>query len=692
MAFDGSPARTAKCAMFHKVLIANRAEIACRITRTAHRLGIKVAAVYSDADAGARHVRLADEAWSLGGGPAADTYLQAEKIVRAAKEAGAEAVHPGYGFLSENATFAAACAAAGVVFIGPPVAAIEAMGSKSAAKSRMQVAGVPTLPGYHGDEQTADALERRANELGFPLIIKPSGGGGGKGMHIVNEPGELRAALATAKRLAAAAFKDDRLLLERYLPVPRHVEVQVFADRHGGLVHLFDRDCSVQRRHQKLIEEAPAPGIDEDVRNRLHAAACTVAREVGYVGAGTIEFLLNGREFYFMEMNTRLQVEHPVTESITGLDLVEWQLRVAAGERLPLTQSQITSRGHSVEVRLCAEDPAKGFVPSAGELELLRWPTAATGLRVDAGFETGDTVSTLYDSLLGKIVASGDSRDAAIDRLESGLDELRVSGVATNAQWLARALERPDFRTGQVSTAFVERNGEALAVEPDAALVAPFAAAAYAASLAPKGRVRSPWTLADGFRPGLPPAIRVRLRQAERVLDATVGAQGPNGSDVRVASVATAAAKPTNSGSPPRPRSEAEPTTSNSRVIRLADDGPLQQWQSAAGGERASVLVSDTRITVWRGHNRRVFDIDDGRHFEVVSAAHAGSLSTPLPGVVVSIAVKDGDQVAAGQTLLVIEAMKMEHAIKAPRAGVVKGLKHRVGDRVREGAALVELE
>jgi 3-methylcrotonyl-CoA carboxylase alpha subunit len=672
--------------MFHKVLIANRAEIACRITRTAHRLGIRVAAVYSEADASARHVRLADEAWALGGGAAADTYLNVEKMLHAAKEAGAEAVHPGYGFLSENAAFAAACEQAGIVFIGPPVAAIEAMGSKSAAKTRMHAAGVPTLPGYHGDEQSADALERWANQLGFPLIIKPSGGGGGKGMHIVNEAGELRAALATAKRLAAAAFKDDRLLLERYLPAPRHVEVQVFADKHGGLVHLFDRDCSVQRRHQKLIEEAPAPGIDADVRNRLHAAACTVAREVGYVGAGTIEFLLSGREFYFMEMNTRLQVEHPVTESITGLDLVEWQLRVAAGERLPLTQADIRGRGHSVEVRLCAEDPSKGFVPSAGDLELLRWPTPRTGLRVDAGFETGDTVPTLYDSLLGKIIAFGDSRDLAIDRLTSGLDELRVSGVATNAQWLARALERPDFRSGNVSTAFVDRNGAALAVEPDPALVAPFAAAAYAASLAPKESVRSPWNLADGFRPGLQPAIRVRLRLAERSLDATVGAQSPGGTDVRVVAATVKAA---NGGSPPRPSASA---ASSSRLIRLTDDGPLQQWQSAAGGERASVLVSDTRITVWRGHYRCVFDIDDGRHFDVGSTAHAGSLSTPLPGVVVSIAVREGEQVAAGQTLLVIEAMKMEHAIKAPRAGVVKSLKHRVGDRVREGAALAELE
>ena len=653
--------------MFHKLLIANRGEIACRIIRTAHQLGIKVAAVYSDVDAQARHVRLADEGWAIGAGPATESYLNIERILQAAKQAGADAVHPGYGFLSENADFAAACEAAGSTFVGPPAAAIDAMGSKSAAKARMSAAGVPTLPGYHGEEQSVEALERHALELGFPLIIKPSGGGGGKGMHIVNEAGEVRAAVATAKRLAAAAFKDDRLLLERYLPAPRHVEVQVFADKHGGLVHLFDRDCSVQRRHQKLIEEAPAPGIDADVRSRLHAAACTVAREVGYVGAGTIEFLLEGREFYFMEMNTRLQVEHPVTEGITGLDLVEWQLRVAAGERLPLAQAGIRSRGHAIEVRICAEDPAKGFVPSAGHIDLLRWPRESAGVRVDAGFGTGDTISPLYDSLIGKVIAHAGSREAAIDRLTSALDDLRVSGVATNGQWLSRALQNPEFREGEVSTAFVARNGDALAIEPDAARLAPFAAAAYAASLAPKGPAVSPWQLADGFRMSTPSVIRVRLRHGEDSADATVGTLGESGFDVQVGA-------------------------SRQVLARLPDDAPLQEWQLADGGERASVLVRPDSVTVWRSQGKAVFAVDDGRQFELGAAAHAGSLSTTLPGVVVSIAVKEGDSVVPGQTLLVIEAMKMEHAIKAPRAGRVKALKYRVGDRVREGSALAELE
>jgi 3-methylcrotonyl-CoA carboxylase alpha subunit len=417
-----------------------------------------------------------------------------------------------------------------------------------------------------------------------------------------------------------------------------------------------------------LIEEAAAPGIDADVRERLHAAACTVAREIGYVGAGTVEFLLSGREFYFMEMNTRLQVEHPVTEGITGLDLVEWQLRVAAGHRLPLAQEQIRHRGHAIEVRICAEDPAKGFVPSAGTFELLKWPSETDGVRVDAGFETGDTVPTLYDSLLGKVIAHADTREAAIGRLVEALDELRVSGVATNTQWLARALLRPDFMEGNVSTAFIARNGDALAVEPDVATLAPFAAAAYAASLAPQARVTSPWELADGFRVNMPPAIRVRLRAGERAIDATVGAQTANSAEVHLG------------------------TTAPQSLTRLPESAPLQQWQSSSGGERASVLVSDKRITVWQSHTQAIFTLDDGLQFDASAGARAGNLSTPLPGVVVSVAVKEGDKVNAGQTLLVIEAMKMEHAIKAPRAGVVKALKHRVGDRVREGSVLAEVE
>ena len=652
--------------MFHKLLIANRGEIACRVARTAKRLGVTVAAVYSEADAHAMHVRVADEAWPIGPAPAAQSYLNIEKIIEAARKAGADAIHPGYGFLSENPTFAAACAKAGIAFVGPPPSAMEAMASKSAAKERMSKAGVPVLPGYHGDEQSTAALERRAIELGFPLIIKPSGGGGGKGMQIVTEAGGLRDAIEGAKRVAAAAFKDDRLLLERYLPAPRHVEVQVFADTHGSIVALFDRDCSVQRRHQKLIEEAPAPGLDDATRAGLYAAACTVAREVGYVGAGTIEFLLNGRDFYFMEMNTRLQVEHPVTEMITGLDLVEWQLRVAAGEPLPLKQGDIQRAGHAIEVRLCAEDPARDFVPSVGKLDLMWWPTEHDGLRVDRGFESGDAVPSYYDSLLGKIIAHGPSRDAALDRLIAGVEDVRVDGVATNASWLVRALRAPAFRRAEVSTAFIPQNASLLSATPDTAPAAALAGASRVWELAPWQTKLSPWDLNDGFRMGQPATVRVPLLLDERPMEVEVLESTPDHSVARV----------------------------DGKTFKLSyhdSFSPVLQWVEQ-GGADADVLVHPHRIEVWRLGEKVSFTVNDGSQFESAAATHAGGLTTPLPGVVVSVAVKEGDAVTAGQTLLVIEAMKMEHAIKAPRAGTVKSLKHKAGDRVREGSALAEIE
>ena len=652
--------------MFHKLLIANRGEIACRVARTARRLGVGVAAVYSDADAGALHVRVADEAWPIGPGPAAQNYLSIEKILEAAKKAGADAIHPGYGFLSENPRFAAACGQAGIVFVGPPPAAMEAMASKSAAKERMSKAGVPVLPGYHGDEQGTAALERRAQELGFPLIIKPSGGGGGKGMQIVNGPGELRDAIEGAKRVAAAAFKDDRLLLERYLPAPRHVEVQVFADQHGAIVHLFDRDCSVQRRHQKLIEEAPAPGLGDDVRAGLYAAACTVAREVGYVGAGTIEFLLDGRDFYFMEMNTRLQVEHPVTEKITGLDLVEWQLRVAAGEPLPLAQADIRRTGHAIEVRHCAEDPSADFLPSSGTLDLMRWPEQDDSLRVDDGFREGDVVPALYDSLLGKIVAHGPSRDAALDRLIDAVGDVRVHGVATNASWLRRALDTPAFRRAELSTAFIAQNARLLNVVPDPVAAAASAAAARFWTLRPETARLSPWDLSDGFRMGQPPVIRVPLLYGTRRLDADVLEFQGRRILVSVAGQTC----------------ELQVHREQPRLLELLE----------RAGDAAEVFTGPHESVVWRQGERFSFALNDGSQFESSTAAHGGGLTTPLPGVVVSVAVKEGDIVIAGQTLLVIEAMKMEHAIKAPRPGTVKSLKHKAGDRVREGSTLAEIE
>lgn len=654
--------------MIRKLLIANRGEIACRIARTARRMGISVVAVYSDADAQARHVRIADEAWRIGGAPAQESYLQINAVLEAARRSGADAIHPGYGFLAENAEFAARCAEAKIAFVGPPASAIQAMGSKSEAKARMQRAGVPVLPGYHGDEQDLAFLTHHAERIGFPLLIKPSAGGGGKGMHIVRERGELEETLNAARRIARSAFGDDRLLLERYLPAPRHVEVQVFADKHGNVVHLFDRDCSVQRRHQKLIEEAPAPQVDPDVRARMHAAALTVAKEIGYEGAGTVEFLLDGREFYFLEMNTRLQVEHPVTEAITGLDLVEWQLRVASGEPLPLAQSAIVARGHAIEARVCAEDPEKDFLPASGVLQFVHWPVSADGVRVDHGFESGDSVPSHYDSLLGKIIAAGSTRSEALARLGRALREVRIAGVATNVGFLARALADEDFANAKLSTRFLEDHPGVLRATGSEADLAPFAAAAVMASRKPKRGVANPWEYLDGFRIAAPAAgMRVALRGASGAFKATVHPLRDDAFDVDL----------------------GHKTVS----ITLTDtSGPLWRFHSQDGGPHADVLLNFGSINVWREHEHAVLELET-EHVPRNSAAGVtqGSLSTPLPGVIVSVAVSEGEHVRAGQALLVVEAMKMEHVIRAPREGIVTGLKHSAGDRVAEGVTLLEI-
>jgi 3-methylcrotonyl-CoA carboxylase alpha subunit len=442
--------------MITRLLIANRGEIVCRIARTARRLGVTSIAVYSDADRNAQHVRDADEAYRLGEAPAADSYLNIAKLIELAKHVRADAIHPGYGFLSENAAFAQACADAGLIFVGPPAAAIRSMGSKSASKAAMAAIGVPVAPGYHGSEQSPRRLAEEAARVGFPLIIKASAGGGGKGMQVVNSAADVPAAVESAQRLARTAFGDDRLLLERYFPKARHVEVQIFADSHAQTLSLFDRDCSVQRRHQKIIEEAPAPGLREEVRAAMAQAAVKAAQAVGYIGAGTIEFLVDeAQDFYFMEMNTRLQVEHPVTELVTGIDLVEWQLRVAEGERLPLTQSEIKRRGCAIEARLYAEDPAHGYLPSVGRIEHLRWAAASQGLRQDTGVEAGDEVSTYYDPMLGKIIAWGDSRAMAVEILRRALDEIEIVGVKTNRALLLSVLADEEFSRAAVATDFL---------------------------------------------------------------------------------------------------------------------------------------------------------------------------------------------------------------------------------------------
>jgi 3-methylcrotonyl-CoA carboxylase alpha subunit len=686
------------------LLVANRGEIACRIFRTARRLGVRTIAVFSDADAGAQHVREADDAYRIGPAAPRESYLNIERILEAARATGAEAIHPGYGFLSEKSEFAQACVDAGLVFVGPPPAAIAAMGSKIVAKARMRAAGVPVLPGYDGSRQDLEHLARAALELGLPLIIKPAAGGGGKGMRIVKEEGEIADALAGARRLAESAFGDSALLLERFLPAPRHVEVQVFADTHGNFVHLGDRDCSIQRRHQKLIEEAPAPAIPDDVRSRLRSAALTVAREIGYVSAGTVEFLFDGREVYFMEMNTRLQVEHTVTEAVTGLDLVEWQLRVASGEPLPLMQDEIPLRGHAIEARICAEDPDRDFLPSAGELRVLEWP-ATESIRVDAGFTTGDVVPASYDSLLGKVIAWAPDRSQAAARLSSALEHIYCAGVQTNERWLARVLRAPRFLEVRHSIAFLQESARefagpadidapvvalaAIAAHGPAALSSPSMASGSVPARGPASagdtggavsgagasssthgalaRSRSPWATLDGFTPNLPARVDYKLswHGHEHAVDLTF--TGGLLTDVTVDGKA--------------PQSVSDLSFSGDHIAATIEKTRLQ----------ARYLLDGTRLHLWVAGSHWELLLDDPRLKEFSTTAAQGGLTTPLPGVVAAVAVKVGQAVRAGEVLMVIEAMKMEHSISAPYAGTVKVIHFAHGDRVPEGSQLLEL-
>ena len=663
--------------MITSLLVANRGEIACRIFRTARRMNVRTVAVYSDADAAARHVRDADEAVRIGPAPARESYLNVAALLEAARASGADAVHPGYGFLAENPEFAEACAAAGLTFIGPPAAAIRAMGSKILAKTRMRAAGVPVLPGYAGELQELAHLEREARALGLPLIIKPAAGGGGKGMQIVRQEGELATALAAARRLAESAFGDGALLLERFLPAPRHLEVQVFADRHGNFVHLGDRDCSIQRRHQKLIEEAPAPAVPAELRERLRAAALVVAREIGYVSAGTVEFLYDGREFYFMEMNTRLQVEHTVTEAVTGLDLVEWQLRVAAGERLPLTQHEIRLTGHAIEARVCAEDPARGFLPSAGRLALLEWPKMEA-VRVDAGFGSGDTVPDSYDSLLGKVIAWADTRERAAARLAHALDQTYCAGIATNERWLARILRAPVFVEVRHNIALLDHNlGEfagSRSVPPQALMLAALAlhdasAARSAGSEAnaPASAAASPWELHDGFTPNLVAPIAYSFAwRGERHAVELEYADG-------------------------RPAAATVPGHDRQALSGVQTGRETVAARIAAQRYHARYFIAGPHVYLWLGAEQYDFVLDDPRTHEFTATAAVGGLTTPLPGVVASVPVAVGSKVNAGDVLMVIEAMKMEHAITAPHPGTVKAIHFARGDRVPEGSELLEV-
>jgi 3-methylcrotonyl-CoA carboxylase alpha subunit len=666
--------------MIKSLLVANRGEIACRIFRTARRLGVRTIAVFSDADAKAQHVREADEAFRIGpptGGSLAnrsvaarESYLNIERILEAARATGAEAIHPGYGFLSENARFAQACVDAGLMFVGPPPAAIEAMGSKIVAKARMRAAGVPVLPGYEGSRQDLEYLESAALELGMPLIIKPAAGGGGKGMSIVTEKGELAAALAGARRLAESAFGDSALLLERYLPAPRHIEVQVFADSQGHFIHLGDRDCSIQRRHQKLIEEAPAPAIPAELHNRLRAAALLVAREIGYVSAGTVEFLFDGREFFFMEMNTRLQVEHTVTEAITGLDLVEWQLRVASGERLPLSQEEIHLNGHAIEARVCAEDPDRDFLPSAGSLRLMQWPSEE-GIRVDAGFATGDSVPATYDSLLGKVIAWAPDRVQAATRLSAALEHIYCVGVQTNDKWLSRVLRDARFLDVRHSIAFLQQSGSdfsrARSLEASVIALAALALNGTTPPVPRAARLPSPWEAVDGYTPNLPSRATYDLswhgheHSAEVIFSRT-----------HAAAVVIDACEPLDI---------ADLAISDGRIALSLENRRHQ----------ARFLRDGSRIHLWMTGEHFEIALEDPRLMEFSASAAQGGLTTPLPGVVAAVIVEAGQTVKTGDVLMVIEAMKMEHSIRAPNDGIVKLVHFRRGDRVPEGSQLLEL-
>ena len=665
--------------MFTTLLIANRGEIACRVAATARRLGIRTIAVYSDADAGAKHVVSCDAAVHIGGSAARESYLKSDTILQAALAQGAQAIHPGYGFLSENADFASACTKAGVSFVGPPPSAIAAMGSKSASKTLMEKAGVPLVPGYHGDNQDPEFLKQQADLLGYPVMIKASAGGGGKGMRVVTGAQDFAAALASCKRESASSFNDDRVLIERYVQKPRHIEIQVFCDSQGNGVYLFERDCSVQRRHQKVIEEAPAPGLTQERRSAMGDAAVAAARAVNYVGAGTVEFIVepSGR-FYFMEMNTRLQVEHPVTEMITGLDLVEWQLRVANGEALPLTQEQLVRNGHSIEARIYAENPDKNFLPSVGTLAYFALPPhtafANAAIRVDGGVRMGDTISPFYDPMIAKLIVWGKDRDQARARMVQALAQTKVVGVHTNVAFLTRLMTDTAFAAGDLDTGLIERQRSTLL--PPAAPARPEALALAVAALlgceAPSPSGNDPWAQTDGWR--VDGVYRRELLWAEQevVHRCVLQRQGA----VQVLEIE-------GERYPFKPR-RCETTVAGAFELELTLGAALVLGTVVLRGERYEVFSSGKMSSLIR---QNPLTQADGEQVEL-----AGGLTAPMPGKVIAVHVSPGDKVKRGQALLVMEAMKMEHTIAAPTDSVVKALLYAVGDQVSEGAALITLD
>jgi 3-methylcrotonyl-CoA carboxylase alpha subunit len=669
--------------MFKKILIANRGEIACRVAATAKRMGIKTVAVYSDADAQAKHVQVCDEAVHIGGSAPKESYLRWERILQAAKDTGAQAVHPGYGFLSENEDFAKACAAAGLVFIGPPAAAILAMGLKAESKQLMEKAGVPLVPGYHGADQDPALLQRESDRIGYPVLIKASAGGGGKGMRMVNRSAEFADALASCKREAINSFGDDAVLIEKYEQRPRHIEIQVFGDTHGNCVYLFERDCSVQRRHQKVLEEAPAPGMTEALRKQMGEAAVAAAKAVNYVGAGTVEFIVEqtaydkpeSMKFFFMEMNTRLQVEHPVTEAITGLDLVEWQLRVASGEPLPLQQRDLRIHGHAIEARICAENPDNNFLPATGTLLVYRKPACSSfeisKVRVDDGVREGDSISPFYDSMVAKLIVHGDNREQALARLDDALSKTRIVGLTTNVQFLRHIIRTDSFATAKLDTALIQREEKALFAQKPLCLAltsASVVANTLHREVALKGN--DPFSSRDGWR-----AYGVATRNFGFVFHGDAHnalLTYRHGGDLHL-QVNDALGELTY-------REDGDAL----HISFAGQQACVQVFHESQGHEDVAHVFAPqgaTRITV----------VDALAHAGEVQEA-GGRLTAPMPGKVVSFAVTPGDKVKAGQPLAVMEAMKMEHTIAAPADGEVLELLYAPGDQVAEGEELLKLK
>jgi 3-methylcrotonyl-CoA carboxylase alpha subunit len=663
--------------MFKKILIANRGEIACRVAATARRMAIQTVAVYSDADAGAKHVAACDEAVHIGGSAPGESYLRWERIIEAARATGAQAIHPGYGFLSENEEFARACVKAGLVFIGPPASAIQAMGLKAESKQLMEKAGVPLVPGYHGSDQDPALLQREADRIGYPVLIKASAGGGGKGMRAVDKSEDFAAALASCRREAINSFGDDAVLVEKYAQRPRHIEIQVFGDTQGNYVYLFERDCSVQRRHQKVLEEAPAPGMSEALRREMGEAAVAAARAVNYVGAGTVEFIveqLDGKmKFYFMEMNTRLQVEHPVTEAITGLDLVEWQFRVAAGEPLPLKQAQLKIHGHAIEARICAENPDKQFLPATGTLQVYRQPActrferADGGVRIDDGVREGDAISPYYDSMVAKLIVHGDTRADALARMDKALGEFHIVGLQTNVQFLRYVVASESFAKADLDTALIQR--EAAVLFEQEKIGAPLAmAGAMAFTLQQEKALETadPFSRRDGWRSHGP---------VSRAFEFEFHGQ-PH---------------------------KAQLTYQHEGSLQLALNGQLLSLhiEPAADGLLVTLNGQRAHLQVYRlGEQVHLFSACGATQITVIDLlAHAGvaqheagRLTAPMPGKVLSFAVQAGDKVSRGQALAIMEAMKMEHTIAAPADGVVAEILYAPGDQVQEGAELLRLQ